>query len=217
MPDRLDFDDDGELQSARESSARHAGEVSCTGSARRRRARALRPCGLRLLGGGLPSDAIRRLPRCRHGSGPGDVPDRDVRRLPPRRRQPPDREPLGGRIRIVGISGACSIPVAHGSRMCRSAASDLTVRRLSNARCSKVDLRGARLDGLQGVGSLRGAIIGASISSLGIVRILAGAPAWRSDRGRRVARRVLDRADPTRPQSAVRVASPGIYARQCCS
>ena len=37
---------------------------------------------------------------------------------------------------------------------------DLAGADVSNAKCSNVDLRGARLDGLQGVGSLRGATIG---------------------------------------------------------
>jgi uncharacterized protein YjbI with pentapeptide repeats len=37
---------------------------------------------------------------------------------------------------------------------------DLTGADFSNARCTELDLRGARLEGLQGIGSLRGAIIG---------------------------------------------------------
>jgi uncharacterized protein YjbI with pentapeptide repeats len=37
---------------------------------------------------------------------------------------------------------------------------DLRAADLSNARCAQVDLRTARLDGLKGIGSLRGATIG---------------------------------------------------------
>jgi uncharacterized protein YjbI with pentapeptide repeats len=40
------------------------------------------------------------------------------------------------------------------------AGSDLRAADVSNVRCSQVDLRGARLDGLTGMASLKGAIIG---------------------------------------------------------
>jgi uncharacterized protein YjbI with pentapeptide repeats len=51
---------------------------------------------------------------------------------------------------------------------------DLTGIDFSNARCTNVDLRGARLDGLRGVGSLGGATIGVD-QLLGLAPGLANA------------------------------------------
>ena len=52
--------------------------------------------------------------------------------------------------------------------------SDLTAADFSNARCADVDLRDARLEGLKGVGSLRGATIGVD-QLFGLAGGLAGA------------------------------------------
>ena len=145
--------------SAHGSSARGTRARRSSRAARRRGARALRPRRLRLLGGGVPSGSLRRLPVRRRRARPGDVPHGDVRRLPARRRQLPHRAAHDGAVRVVGTRAYRFRRRVARRRVVPRLRSDRC--RLSRTReCTKVDLRGARLDGVRGVGSLRGATIG---------------------------------------------------------
>ena len=171
-PDRLDFDDDGELVGARIVGARHAGEAFA-------RARLVDVELVRcdLAGCDFSEAAFHRVRfvdcRC-VGAELGK------RRSARRRSTTAASTTPTSASRSSRASGSSR----RYSRVLISAVAqlddvsfrdcDLTGADYSNARCSKVDLRGARLDGLQGVGSLRGAIIGVD-QLLGLAPGLAGA------------------------------------------
>ena len=67
----------------------------------------------------------------------------------------------GGGTRSIKASN-CARADFGGTRLDRVHLTecDLTAADFSNARCTELDLRGARLEGVKGIGSLRGAIIG---------------------------------------------------------
>ena len=129
-------------------------------AARRRRARALRPRGLRLLGGGVSPRPARRLPLHRRSSSAArrgaSVTVADCRFDDANFRM---AQLDAGAIRRRPCARAPT-SAARASIDVQFPACDLAGADVSNAQCSDVDLRGARLDGLRGVGSLRGATIG---------------------------------------------------------
>jgi uncharacterized protein YjbI with pentapeptide repeats len=156
-PDRLDFDDDGELIGVRVVGARHAGEAF-------RRARLVDVELVRcdLAGCDFSEAAFHRVRfvdcRCvgaelgqatfRHGTF-------DDCRLD-------DANFRIGVLTIVRFESSVLARTDFGGASLDDVSfpdCDLTGADVSNARCSNVDLRGARLDGLRGVGSLSGATI----------------------------------------------------------
>src|SRR5439155_10195945 len=155
---RLELDEDGELVGARVVGAQHAGEVFA-------RARLVDVELVRcdLSGCDFTEGAFHRvlLHECRATSLElGLVKWRHVTVTDCRL---DDANVRGAHLEEVRFETAnCARADFGGARLegVNFHGSDLAAADFSNARCTDVDLRDARLDGIEGIGSLRGATIG---------------------------------------------------------
>ena len=114
-----------------------AGRGVRAGPPRRRRARALRPVGLRLLRGGLAAGAARRLPGSAIELPQSKLRDVTVPRLPARRREPPAGAAARGAVRRFGAARGAEFIGGAARRRCAFAGCDLAGADFSNARCAR--------------------------------------------------------------------------------